>query len=110
MDASVIIQWVVTQGGLAGFAIWMLVKAYQDKESLYLQSKVESERYALAYHEVIILLLAALDKSTTGYTILVAKVDTLTTAFAVSSQRQESWFNERRASIAASTSSSATTA
>lgn len=97
MDISTIMQWVVTQGGLAGFAIWMLVKAYQDKESLYQQSKAESERYALSYREVILLMLVALDKSTMGYTLLVTKIDAMSTSFQISSQRQEDWFNERRA-------------
>lgn len=99
MDVSVIMQWVVTQGGLAGFAIWMLVKAYQDKEALYQQSKAESERYALSYREVILLMLIALDKSTMGYTLLVTKLDSLTSAFSISSQRQEDWFNDRRSAV-----------
>lgn len=91
------IQYIVSQGGLAAFAIWMLVQSYKDKELLIKANKEDAERYALINREDKILLLAALDKGTENFAILNVKIDSFGEALVTTSNRQEAWQNERRA-------------
>lgn len=92
------IQYIISQGGLAAFAIWMLVQSYKDKEVLIKGAKDDTERYALINREDKILLLAALDKGTENFAILNTKIDAFGDALTRTSKRQEEWQNERRAS------------
>lgn len=102
------IQYIVSQGGLAAFAIWMLVQSYKDKETLIKANKDDAERYALINREDKILLLAALDKGTENFATLNAKIDSFGENLNVTSKRQEAWQNESRSgttkSAAAATS------
>ena len=90
------LQYIITQGGVAAFAIYMLVKAYQHIEEIVTAGKAEAERYALLNREDKILLLATLDKTAGGYSVIITKLDTMQDDLGDNSKRLEGLRLERR--------------
>lgn len=76
MDPTVI-QWIVTQGGLAAFAIWMLVRSFQDRIEERKQHELELAQLSLNERADKMLLLTAFDKNTEGRVAIAAKLDSM---------------------------------
>ena len=90
------LQYIITQGGLAAFAIYMLVKAYQHIEEIVTASKAEAEHYALLNRDDKILLLATLDKTAGGYQVIITKLNSMLKELGDNSKRLEGLRLERR--------------
>lgn len=90
------LQYIITQGGVAAFAIYMLVKSHQHIEEIVTASKAEAERYAILNRDDKILLLATLDKTAGGYQVIITKLDTAIDVLSDNSKRLEGLRLERR--------------
>ena len=90
------LQYIITQGGVAAFAIYMLVRAYQHIEEIVTASKAEAERYALIHREDKLFLLATLNKTAGGYKVVIARLDTVRDEIVDNSMRLEGLLLERR--------------